>query len=111
MGTVSAGAFLVLPVLRWYALAARIPGRHPRARHALITTGEVDPSPSHGTIIESTPLTDPMTDHTWTENAMRCAAARLRDLRPFEHQSWAHYRQQRERETLTALYTLYWSQQ
>ena len=51
-----------------------------------------------------------MTDHTWAENAMRCAAARIRDLRPFEHQSWAHYRQQRERETLNALYSLYWAQ-
>lgn len=41
---------------------------------------------------------------------MRCSAARLRSLKPFEHLSWAHYRNQRERETLTALYTLYWSQ-
>ena len=23
-----------------------------------------------------------MTDHTWADNAMRCAAARIRDLRP-----------------------------
>ena len=51
-----------------------------------------------------------MTDHTWAENAMRCAAARVRALRPYEHQSWAHYRQQRERETLSALYKLYWAQ-
>jgi len=52
-----------------------------------------------------------MTDHTWADNAMRCAAARIRDLRPFEHQSWAHYRQQRERVTLNALYALYyWNQ-
>ena len=75
-------------------------------------TGQVDILPHHPVVLTSQPHTpDAMTDHTWTENAMRCAAARLRDLRPFEHQSWAHYRQQRERETLTALYTLYWSQQ
>jgi hypothetical protein len=49
-----------------------------------------------------------MTNHTWADNAMRCAAARIRELRPVEHYSWAHYRQQRERETLSALYNLYW---
>lgn len=47
-------------------------------------------------------------DHTWADNAMRCAGARIQELRPFEHQSWAHYRQQRERETLNALYALYY---
>jgi hypothetical protein len=51
-----------------------------------------------------------MINHTWAENAMRCSARRIRALRPVEHQSWAHYRQQRERETLAALYDLYWSQ-
>lgn len=49
-----------------------------------------------------------MTNHTWADNAMRCAAARIKALRPVEHYIWAHYRQQRERETLTALYNLYW---
>jgi hypothetical protein len=49
-----------------------------------------------------------MTNHTWADNAMRCAGARIKSLRPFEHYSWAHYRQQRERETLNALYDLYW---
>lgn len=49
-----------------------------------------------------------MVNHDWAENAMRCAAARIRDLRPFEHYSWAHYRQQRERETLAALFDLRW---
>ena len=49
-----------------------------------------------------------MTDYTWADNAMRCASQRIKDLRPFEMQSWAHFRQQRERETLSALYDLYW---
>ena len=49
-----------------------------------------------------------MADHTWTDNAMRCAAARVRDLRPFERYSWAHFRMQRERLTLNALYDLNW---
>jgi hypothetical protein len=49
-----------------------------------------------------------MTDYTWADNAMRCAGARIRDLRPFEHYSWAYYRQQRERETLNALYAIWW---
>lgn len=39
---------------------------------------------------------------------MRCSAARLKALRPFEHYSWAHFRQKRERETLAALYNLHW---
>ena len=50
-----------------------------------------------------------MTNHDWADNAMRCAGARIKALRPFEHYSWAHYRQQRERVTLSALYDLYWS--
>jgi hypothetical protein len=50
-----------------------------------------------------------MNNHTWADNAMRCAAQRIKDLRPFEHYSWAHYRQQRERETLSSLYDLYWA--
>lgn len=47
-----------------------------------------------------------MSNHDWAINALRCAAARMAELRPFEHYSWAHYRQQRERETLHALYDL-----
>jgi len=50
----------------------------------------------------------PMINHTWADNAMRCAGARIKELRPFEHQSWAYYRIDRERETLNALYDLYW---
>ena len=49
-----------------------------------------------------------MIDHTWADNAMRCAGARIKELRPFEHQSWAYYRINRERETLNALYALYY---
>jgi hypothetical protein len=49
-----------------------------------------------------------MINHTWADNAMRCAGARIRELRPFEHQSWAFYRINRERETLNALYDLYY---
>jgi hypothetical protein len=49
-----------------------------------------------------------MTNYTWADNATRCAAARIRELRPVEHYSWAHYRMKRERETLSALYDLYW---
>jgi hypothetical protein len=52
----------------------------------------------------------PMIDHSWAENAMRCCAQRIKNLRPVEHYSWAHYLQQRERETLTALYELNWKQ-
>lgn len=49
-----------------------------------------------------------MINHTWADNAMRCAGARIRELRPFEHQSWAYYRINRERETLNALFDLYY---
>ena len=51
------------------------------------------------------------TNHSWTENAMRCSALRLQELKPNEHFSWAYYRINRERETLRALYELHWSGQ
>jgi hypothetical protein len=50
-----------------------------------------------------------MTNHEWADNAMRCAGTRAWNLRPVEHHSWAYYLQKRERETLIALYNLYWS--
>jgi hypothetical protein len=50
------------------------------------------------------------TDHSWCENALRCCGARIQCLRPHERYSWAYYRIDRERETLSALYALHWSQ-
>jgi hypothetical protein len=49
-----------------------------------------------------------MVDHAWAENAMRCSAARIKELVPQERYSWAFYKIERERETLRALYNLRW---
>lgn len=51
-----------------------------------------------------------MADHSWAENAMRCAGARIKALRPHERYSWAYYRIKRERVTLSALYEMHWAQ-
>ena len=49
-------------------------------------------------------------DHSWCVNALRCCGARIQALKPLERYSWAYYRIDRERVTLSALYDLHWSQ-
>jgi hypothetical protein len=45
-----------------------------------------------------------MINHTWVANALSCSAQRIKDLRPFDHYSWADYRIKQERITLGYLY-------
>jgi hypothetical protein len=50
----------------------------------------------------------PTVNHQWADNAMRCCAHRIQQLRAFDNQSWAMYRIMREQETLNKLYSLYY---
>ena len=49
-----------------------------------------------------------MINHNWAKNAMDCSIARIHELLPNQNYSWAHYRLQRERETMGALLELKW---
>ncbi len=48
-------------------------------------------------------------NHAWASNAMHCCVNRIRELSEDGKYSWAHYRIERERDSLTALMELHWA--